>query len=341
MPPVLIEIAFGNKDIKIPLRDVSHVVHYAQASCQVFVSTAPSGIKAACNAVLTNPPTELISELHEHFLPVNSKRGAIYLNPDHIQRIELTNISGDCAEVYMKGEGKPFLMNAGEIREFIEQFADRFVATETTTTQKFSESSGASSFDLKLTKTMDGGPDGQLDIAYRLTTKASELAGLLISTFYKNEVHINFIRTMPGFTRKGIATQLMYALQDEFPNMHIRQGMLTDDGAKFFESLPLKYIPSDNYADFEKLERLRERFQMLSEKIIEAEDNPGLITSEEWDEHSDLEFEIENLAYELHDKLQYVPIIITPKEIADILMEVQITQSADIGNEHSCLAIGE
>lgn len=101
-------------------------------------------------------------------------------------------------------------------------------------------------------------------------------AGRIEYSVYGGKPSIGMIRTEPAYQRQGIATEMLRNLQSKYPNQMIDWGMLTDDGAKLYQSVPKRQVPSEYAAQFARLDaaiKERDKLMRIADKF-QASKNP-------------------------------------------------------------------
>ena len=107
----------------------------------------------------------------------------------------------------------------------------------------------------------------------------------------------------------GVAGAMVRELQREFPDQEIEWGMLTDDGAKFYESLSKQYIENPEFLDLkarldgvlERLahhKRLGEEFDALCSPT-EQQRREFLEAVNDWNDLHDERFELTQALYDV------------------------------------------
>ncbi len=146
------------------------------------------------------------------------------------------------------------------------------------------------------------GPPGQTNLRLIAEVDGSAV-GCLDYVLYRGKPSINMIEVPQNFRRNGYGSAMVYQLQQEFPNQEIDWGMLTDDGAKLFASLPKRFVPSPEYAAKSKLfaankvklaeySRLAEVFHGI-ERPTDAERAAFESATRDWNALHDMQWELE------------------------------------------------
>ena len=74
-----------------------------------------------------------------------------------------------------------------------------------------------------------------------------QAVGYVEYSVLNDEVSVQYIKTLPGHERMGVATALMKHLQSEYPEQEIDLGMSTDSGTPFVASLNREFKSSADY----------------------------------------------------------------------------------------------
>ena len=98
-------------------------------------------------------------------------------------------------------------------------------------------------FDLK--HTSRGYHHGQYDLAV-VAYSGDEIAGWIDYSVYDGEASIQMIEVKPEYARRGLAKQMLLALQDKYPDQEIDWGSLTRDGSKLYQSMKWKKIKASS-----------------------------------------------------------------------------------------------
>lgn len=67
--------------------------------------------------------------------------------------------------------------------------------------------------------------------------KLNPIVGKLDYSIYENEVNIKMLQVAPNYRRQGIATKLYARLKQEYPDMKVNHGMVTEDGAAWQKTI--------------------------------------------------------------------------------------------------------
>ena len=96
-----------------------------------------------------------------------------------------------------------------------------------------------------------GAHHGQSDM-----TLFAELGGVAVGrieySVFDDQPQVQWIKVMPEYRRKGIATALAKQLQSEYPNTEIEWSNSTEMGTPFIASLDRDFTPTPNYALMKK-----------------------------------------------------------------------------------------
>lgn len=133
---------------------------------------------------------------------------------------------------------------------------------------------------------------GQTDI--RLTIPGVE--GKVDYSVFEGRPKINMIEVPEGARRKGNASKLLKALQDEFPDTEIDWGMLTEDGSRLYGATKFKDVPSDFADDFAKLNSARASLARKKNEFSDMQSRgvtPPAAFFDEWNDLGDKVSELE------------------------------------------------
>jgi len=78
-----------------------------------------------------------------------------------------------------------------------------------------------------------GAYSGQIDLRIVARNESGEYLGRIDYAEFEGKAHINMLEVEKEHRRKGVATQLLSALEKEYSKEKVIRGMLTEDGAKF------------------------------------------------------------------------------------------------------------
>lgn len=126
-------------------------------------------------------------------------------------------------------------------------------------------------------KTTDEVTDVHGDEYYKKMTLSSggEQVGSIDYSVVDGKPYIQMIDVPENQRRKGYATELVKRLQQEFPDQEIDFGMLTDEGAKLYESLPKRVDVNPEYDEMQK------KYDESNKKLQEYENIINESTGEE------------------------------------------------------------
>lgn len=89
---------------------------------------------------------------------------------------------------------------------------------------------------------------GQHDMAL-VASSAGRHAGTLRYAVFEGEPSVTMIEVEEDMRRQGIGTALVIALQDEYPDMPIKFGSLTEDGSELLKSIEWDVRPNDIHTE--------------------------------------------------------------------------------------------
>ena len=110
------------------------------------------------------------------------------------------------------------------------------------------------------TESVDG-PRGQFNRKLRAHVDGV-VVGHIDYSEYEDVTQVTFIDVSENFRRNGYGTALVLKLQSDYPGIEIKWGLLTEDGAKFYESIPKFFIENEEYKA--KSEELKSVMSKLS-----------------------------------------------------------------------------
>lgn len=151
---------------------------------------------------------------------------------------------------------------------------------------------------------------GQLDSRLSAKDPQGKRLGYLDYSEFRGQIHIKYIEVLPEYRRQGVGTQLMQALQQEYPNTEINTGMMTGEGSELYKSLPKQTIENEPYESFlkekeEKSKRLAivesKLDEFYSAKVKDESRHPEFLAlGDEWnvlyDRVKDIDFELSEMA---------------------------------------------
>lgn len=119
-------------------------------------------------------------------------------------------------------------------------------------------------FDLK--HTSRGYHHGQYDLAV-VVYSGDEIAGWIDYAVYEGEASIQMIEVKPEYARRGLAKQMLLALQDKYPDQEIDWGSLTRDGSKLYQSMKWKKIKGPGYEIAQKLKASESEQETIESEV--------------------------------------------------------------------------
>jgi GNAT superfamily N-acetyltransferase len=123
-----------------------------------------------------------------------------------------------------------------------------------------------------------GSQSGQMDLTLTFW-QSREVVGYINYSVYQGEVHIQMIKVSPDHRRKGIGSEMLRALQREYPDTEIDVGSLTDDGAGLIGAMQTRHIPNGDVASQQsELDRIRAQladYQQRHEDLVASQSDPG------------------------------------------------------------------
>jgi len=174
-----------------------------------------------------------------------------------------------------------------------------------------------------------GSGSGQTDL--RLTIPGVE--GKVDYSVFEGRPKINMIEVPESARRQGNATQLLQALQDQFPETQIDWGSLTEEGSDLFKSTRFFEIPSQYAADFERLDAAKSRFANMQNQFAEMEKRGQRPPEGFFGTWNDLQDEIDSLEMVLEFESPVERIIQTPQSpaqnVATLLREGRADEVTD------------
>lgn len=158
--------------------------------------------------------------------------------------------------------------------------------------------------------------NNQIDMT--LIAKADgEVVGKIDYSVYQGTPSIQMVTVKPDMKKRGIATALVHQLQSKFPHTEIDLGSLTDDGAKFFQTLKTEKIENKRYTILKKqLDAVNDKLAHYdtlaaafdaSEKT-ETQRQEFLKVVSDWNDLHDEQYRLEN---DLKDLKPYRTIFVT------------------------------
>ena len=158
---------------------------------------------------------------------------------------------------------------------------------------------------------------GQSDLKLKAFDEKGDLMGYIEYSEFEDKPSVQYIKTLPEHSRKGVATNLLLELQKKYPDVEIGLGYSTDDGSKLLDTSKLKrtYYPNKEYQEkSSRLKKCKERSNILTKryedwgKLYDTDrDEADRQRSELFkfdDEFHDLNDEIYDLEKELDDMEQ-------------------------------------
>lgn len=89
---------------------------------------------------------------------------------------------------------------------------------------------------------------GQHDMAL-IATSGGRHAGTLRYAVFEGRPSVTMIEVVEGMRRQGIGTSLIVALQNEYPDIPIRFGCLTEDGSALLSSIEWEIQPNTVHSE--------------------------------------------------------------------------------------------
>lgn len=140
-----------------------------------------------------------------------------------------------------------------------------------------------------------GSAYGQTDA--RLTVPGVE--GRIDYSIFEGRPKINMIEVPEAARRQGNATKLLEALQNQFPDVEIDWGSLTEQGAALYRSTPFREAPSEYAASFDELNAARQRFRSIQSQWEDMSAQGKSAPAGFMDEWNDLQDQIDFLENQL------------------------------------------
>ncbi len=145
---------------------------------------------------------------------------------------------------------------------------------------------------------------GQNDLTLSFS-KEGQIIGYIDYSYYRGEVHIQMIKVKPDYRRQGLGSDLLRALQKEYPDTEINVGGTTDEGHEFVKSMPTREIPNGDISEKQQeLEAIRAQLAELHrrhEELVASQNEPDFDTrrlafiddvADRWNELVDQEWKL-------------------------------------------------
>lgn len=137
--------------------------------------------------------------------------------------------------------------------------------------------------------------NGQHDFLYEAIYNGVTI-GVLQYSDYEDVPHVSIIEVLEDYRRRGVATQLLQALQGKYPDKEIEWGMMTEDSAALKAAVTFE-VEDETYTELQK-EHNRIAGQLLElETKWRDKPAPGEIT-DYWNSLNDRQQDIEEALYD-------------------------------------------
>ena len=139
-------------------------------------------------------------------------------------------------------------------------------------------SKGKVSGNLKIQSTIKDSYGGEAFMVMT-ATDGNEVAGTIEYSVYEDVPAIQMITTAEGYKRKGVATKMLQALQNEFKDTEIQFGYTTEEGEKLLKAITYE-VPNKAVINYnKKLKRLETELETYQKTLDDVwkkvEDNPS------------------------------------------------------------------
>jgi hypothetical protein len=145
-------------------------------------------------------------------------------------------------------------------------------------------------------------------------------SGTLRYVVYENEPSVSMIKVRKSMRKQGIGTALVIALQGEYPDMPIKFGYLTEDGAALLKSLDWNVVVNEEHqaaaTSLTRIEALLTDYTERAEKIIGASqaDKDAFRTEvSDWNELHDQAYRLGEIVSSTPSSFRFV---VTPQSAA-------------------------
>jgi hypothetical protein len=117
-----------------------------------------------------------------------------------------------------------------------------------------------------------GSGKGQTDLTLTVKNAKGDVVGRLDYAEFDGVPNIDMVSVSEGARRQGFGALLVRELQARYPDTEINWGMLTEDGARLRDALPVKTIEdADVVARTNELTSLKEEYALMEQRIAEFE----------------------------------------------------------------------
>ena len=159
-------------------------------------------------------------------------------------------------------------------------------------------------FDLK--HTSRGYHHGQYDLAV-VAYSGDKVAGWIDYSVYDGEASIQMIEVKPEYARRGLAKQMLLALQDKYPDQEIDWGSLTQDGSKLYQSMKWKKIKGPGYEIAQKLKASEAEQKSIEDEVIAfmSKRQPMSTASPELQKKVERYYDLDSEIRDYNDELEY------------------------------------
>jgi len=118
--------------------------------------------------------------------------------------------------------------------------------------------------DLKINMEHSGGYNGQDNYIIYAQIENTPV-GYIEFSIYNNQIFISIIEVSKDYRRKGVATDLLRYMQEQFPDSPVNPGYSSEEGFKFYSSIPKKSVKNERYTELiEEKSQLKDRLQAIS-----------------------------------------------------------------------------